>query len=69
MIAVDWQHERWQHTAHAQLCTALLTAQWKGLAGLSGCRIERVRATLESSSRRGSYERIYSRQEFWNFEI
>ena len=27
-----------------------------------------MRATLESSSRRGSFERISSRQELWNFE-
>ena len=27
-----------------------------------------VRATLESSSKRGSFDRISSRQEFWNFE-
>ena len=27
-----------------------------------------MRATLESSSKRGSFDRIFSRQEFWNFE-
>ena len=29
---------------------------------------KRVRATLESSSKKGSFDRICSRQEFWNFE-
>ena len=29
---------------------------------------KRVRATLESSSKRGSFDKIFSRQEFWNFE-
>ena len=27
-----------------------------------------MRATLESSSKRGSFEKIFSGQEFWNFE-
>ena len=27
-----------------------------------------MRATLESSSKRGSFDKIFSRQEFWNFE-
>ena len=27
-----------------------------------------MRATLESSSKRGSFDRIFSCQEFWNFE-
>ena len=31
-------------------------------------KFERVRATLESSSKRGSFDNIFSRQEFWNFE-
>ena len=32
------------------------------------CSKIRVRATLESSSKRGSFDKISSRQEFWNFE-
>ena len=27
-----------------------------------------MRATLESSSKRGSFDKIFSGQEFWNFE-
>ena len=32
-------------------------------------KTKRVRATLESSSKRGSFNRISNRQEFWSIEI
>jgi len=39
----------------------------KGIRSIS--KAKRARAALESSSKRGSPERISNRQEFWNKEI
>ena len=33
------------------------------------CKVERVRAALESNSKRGTFDKISNHQEFWNIEM